>query len=61
MMMFVNIDYILYHLPVIQHTNYWGLTYGEFKPQKILDSMIKNGKLTYSWHNVMDQSEKYDS
>ena len=57
----VNIDYILYHLPVIQHTNYWGLTYGEFKPQKILDSMIKNGKLTYSWHNVMDQSEKYDS
>lgn len=57
----VNIDYILFHLPVIQHTNYWGLTYGEFKPQKILDSMIENSKLTYSWHSVMDQSESYDS
>ena len=57
----VNIDYVLWHLPVIQHTNYWGLTYGEIKSQKILDSMIKNAKLKYSWHNVMSQQESYDS
>lgn len=57
----VNIDHILWHLPVIQHTNYWGLTYGEFKSQKILDSMVKNAKLQYSWHKVMSKSESYDS
>ena len=46
---------------IIQHTNYWGLTYGEFKSQKILDSMVKNAKLEYSWHKVMSKSESYDS